>query len=188
MLINPALWMRSPAPVRRIWRRRVEVADAVAAPERVELGEHRLAEAEAAPETVALDAPETAQPSVYETPMLAPTTLASLNALRAADAEVGARALLAGAKTHGPINLACLKVILQHLDEIGASAEDRLYVLAHFGDPADMPDLLAPVHDLATAQETYHLAALMSDANAPREREWLAALRGQLRERAARFV
>src|SRR6185437_13453830 len=104
-----------------------------------------------------------------------------MNALRAADAEVAARALLAGAKTHGPIDLARLKLILQHLEEIGASAADRTYVLAHLGDPIDIQDLMAAVHDVTTAQETYHLAASMIDPEAPREREWLAALRGQLR-------
>jgi len=188
MIINPVLRMRSPVPLRHIWRRRVESAAAVAAPSPVALGEHRLAETQAVPEAAARQADGTALGPVYEMPTLTPGTLAGMNALRAADAEVGARALLAGAKAHGPIDLARLKLILKHLDEIGASAADRTYVLAHLQDTTDMQDLLNAVHDRTTAQETYHLAAAMIDPETPREREWLAELHGRLRECAARFV
>lgn len=188
MIINPVLRMPSPNPIRRIWRRRAESAGAVQAPSPVELGGRQLTETDAAAEIAPPATVEEGPGAVYETPVLTATTLAGMNALRAADAEVAARALLAGAKAHGPIDLAHLKLILQHLDEIGASAADRAYVLAHLRDATDIRDLVNAVHDVTTAQETYHLAAAMIDPETPREREWLADLRGRLRERAKRFV
>jgi len=188
MVINPVLRMRPPAPLRRIWQRRVESTGSVAPASEGALGDHRLSETEAGLDTPQSRVAEPEPGPVYETSPLADGTLAGMNALRAADAEVAARALLAGAKAHGPIDLAHLKLILQHLDEIGATAADRTYVLAHLRDQTDLEELLNAVHDRTTAQETYHLAASMIDPAKAQEAEWLAALRDRLRERVARFV
>ena len=188
MFINPVLRLPPPSPPRRIWRRLVESVAAVAPPSPVAAGDHQLASTASAVEASARQAEAAELGPVYESPILTDATLAGLNALRAADAEVAARALLAGAKAHGPIDLARLKLILRHLEEIGATAADRDYVLAHLRDKTDMQDLVNAAHDRTTAQETYYLAASMVDPGAPSEAAWLAELRGRLRERATRFV
>jgi uncharacterized membrane protein YebE (DUF533 family) len=118
---------------------------------------------------------------------LTATTIAGLNALRSADAEVAAPALLAGAKAHGSIDHVRLKVILRHLDEVGASEADRRYVLSHLVGPPDMQEAMSRVHDLTTAQETYRLASLMIDPEKPGESDWLAELRRRLRALAAKL-
>jgi uncharacterized membrane protein YebE (DUF533 family) len=186
MMINPTLRLRPPAPARRTWHRPVESAGAGAATSRFAPSDHELASASA---SFAIEAgARLAEAAAFvDTAPLAPATLAGLNALRAADAEVAAPALLAAAKAHGRIDHAHLKVILAHLDEVGASQEDRRYVLAHLTDPPDDREMLSRVHDRATAQETYSIAALMIDPEQPKERAWLAELQLRLREIAARF-
>jgi uncharacterized membrane protein YebE (DUF533 family) len=187
MFTNPAWKLRVPSPVRRILQRRVEAAGAVVPSKPVALG-GELAAGEPAPlAPIDESMHEPAHGMMTENSPLADTTLAGLTALRSADAEVAGPALLAGAKAHGPIDQAHLKIILQHLDEVGATDADHRYVLAHLTGPPDMQEMFSRVHDLTTAQETYALAATMIDQDKPAERDWLAELRRRLGEIVARL-
>jgi uncharacterized membrane protein YebE (DUF533 family) len=181
MFINPILGALTISTIRPPEPRKVERAAALAGVSAIANAAHAQYVYDRAEKDHgdATDTPERHAPQ-GDRSLLAGTTVATLNALHGADAEVIAHAMLSAAKAHGPIDPPRLKLIMQHLHDAGASDEDQDFVLQHLAGPPDIADVAAHVHDPATALEAYVVSTLMIDPEVPAEDAYLAELERRL--------
>lgn len=120
-------------------------------------------------------------PSGGHEPLLTPGTLTALQEIRAADAEIMIRAMIAAAKCDGTIDAEERRRIFTELNELGADPEDRALMQRLMDEPLDLEDLFARVQTPEMALEVYTASLLAIDVDQPVERSYLATVARRLK-------
>jgi uncharacterized membrane protein YebE (DUF533 family) len=86
------------------------------------------------------------------------------------------RGMIAAAKADGEIDQQEMQRILGKLQESGADADTRDWVIGELGRPLDLDGLVADIPNLETAAEVYAASLLVLEVDTPAERDYLNAL------------
>jgi uncharacterized membrane protein YebE (DUF533 family) len=95
-------------------------------------------------------------------------------------AELVLRAMINAAKADGQIDGGEMQRIVGKLEEGGADAEARAFVLDEMRKPSDLDALVAAVKSPEVAVEVYAASLLAIEVDTPAEREYLRGLAGRL--------
>ncbi len=90
------------------------------------------------------------------------------------------RAMISAAKADGEIDPKEMQGILERLDQAGASAEERAFVMTEIAKPLDLDALVAQVRTPALAPEVYAASLMAIDVDTPEEEAYLQALAQRL--------
>ena len=91
-----------------------------------------------------------------------------------------ARAMIAAAKADGQIDAQETRTILNQINGLDISAEDKAFLFEEYGRPLDVPGLVAAVDSQEHAAEVYAASVMMVDPPSPPEQIYLDTLAREL--------
>lgn len=112
--------------------------------------------------------------------LLTAGTLAAVQDLQAADAEVLLRAMVAAAKADGVVDGEERRRIFLQMRAMGVTAQEREQIQNLLEAPQDVEDLLRRVHSPEMAEEVYVASLLVIQGESSVERDYLAVLARRL--------
>jgi len=91
-----------------------------------------------------------------------------------------ARAMIAAAKADGQIDAQETQTILNQINSLDITAEDKAFLFEEYGRPLDVTGLIAAVDSQEHAAEVYAASVMMVDPPSPPEQIYLDALAREL--------
>ena len=91
-----------------------------------------------------------------------------------------ARAMIAAAKADGQIDAQETRTILNQINSLDISAEDKAFLFEEYGRPLDVPGLVAAVDSEEHSAEVYAASVMMVDPPSPPEQIYLDTLAREL--------
>jgi len=90
------------------------------------------------------------------------------------------RAMISAAKADGEIDAKEMQGIIERLEQAGASAEERAFVMTEIAKPLDLDGLVAQVGSPQLAPEVYAASLMAIDVDTPEEEAYLRTLAEKL--------